>query len=210
MLILRKQSWLIISLIVLIAVIGGLALRSLTRPRAVTVLQSATLYPEPRALQAFTLMDDQGKVFDIARLQGKWSVLFFGYTSCPDVCPTTLTVIKQWLDALPVQLKADTQFIFVTVDPERDNVARMHDYVNYFSSELIGVTGELPAIADMAHDIGVAFNKVPQGDSYTMDHSARLFLLNPKGERYAIFSPSINAQGYDMKTLLADYQLIRQ
>ena len=211
MLIARKQSWLIVVAVVLVAVGAAFLFKPSSNSRAGNspVLQSATLYPEPRALTPFQLLDQDAKAFTNADLMGHWSFVFFGFTQCPDICPTTLAVMANVAKQLPPEFATDTRFVFVTVDPERDTPALLHDYVNWFNFGLVGVTGDVAAITALARDMGVAFSKVAQGDSYVMDHSVRVFLLDGQGRRHALLAPSLGLQGFDAKVVVQDYLAIR-
>jgi protein SCO1/2 len=131
----------------------------------------------------FTLTDQKGATVTEAALQGHPSALFFGYTFCPDVCPTTLADITLWLS----QLGPDADKLkvyFVTVDPERDTQALMAGYLQAFDPRIEGLTGPRPAIDQMLKDYRVYSRKVDgkDGAPYTMDHSASVYLLNDKAE----------------------------
>lgn len=205
----RTRSWLLVAVIVLAALTGAWLLKPLFTPASPLILQSGQLYPEAKELAPFQLLDQNGAPFSNAQLQGKWSFVFFGYTTCPDICPTTLTVFSQFYQQLPAALQADTQMLFVTLDPERDTSAQLQQYLPFFHSALIGVTGDLTGTDALARDLGVAFAKVPQpGGSYLIDHSVRVFLLNPKGERFALFAPTMGV-GFSGSVLRQDYQLVR-
>lgn len=205
----RRQSWIIVAVVVLAAIAGAWFLQPANKPEAVVELKSGQRYPEPKALAGFKLVDQHGKPFTLEQLQGKWSFVFFGYTTCPDICPMTLSEMARLQSMLPNALKNDTRFVFVSVDPERDTVEQLAQYLPFFNADIIGVTGDLDATTAFARQLGVAAVKVPQeGGSYLVDHSVRVFLLNPKGERYALFSPSVGAS-FRADELLADYLTIR-
>src|SRR5258708_21646701 len=102
-----------------------------------------TLFPDPKPLTAFALTDDKNRVFDLASLKGKWSFLFFGFTHCPDVCPTTLAVLARAHDniAKNTVVAADIQFVFISVDPNRDTASKLRHYVDYFDTTFLAVPG---------------------------------------------------------------------
>jgi protein SCO1 len=130
----------------------------------------------------FTLIDQSGKPITEAALQGHPSMVFFGFTDCADVCPTTLFEMKGWLDKLGDDGK-NLQGYFVTVDPERDTPEILGQYVSNVSDRVTGITGKLDDIAAMAKAWNVYFKKVPGTDGdYEMDHTAIVFLLNSKGQ----------------------------
>jgi protein SCO1 len=152
--------------------------------------QGTYVLPTPRQLKPFRLLDDRGEVFDNRRLLGHWTLLYFGYTSCPDICPTTLSAVARAEQALKdsghVDLLGKLQVFLVTVDPERDTAAVLHRYVTAFSPDFIGVTGPTDAVAALATQLNAAFMKVPGTDeSYVIDHTGNLILIDPDGRYYA-------------------------
>lgn len=160
--------------------------------------KQATLLPELRALPPFVLTDQQGERFDNQRLQGKWTLLSFGYTHCPDVCPTTLAILAQ-VDQRLNQAAATLphQIGFVSVDPARDTPERLAEYVAYFDPGFLGVTGSDAALRSFTRPLGILYEKVETKESamdYVMDHSASVVLLDPQGRYRALFSPPHDAE----------------
>lgn len=204
MLMARKQAWVTVLVVTVIAIFGGIIVKIANQPKKELVLETASLYPEARALEAFNAVDQQGQAFDSARLQNKWTLFFFGYTHCPDICPTTLATMASVQKLLPDNMKEAVQFVFVTVDPERDTPQHLNEYLNFFSDRLIALHLEPTALQAFARDLGVAYAKVEQGESYVMDHSVRLFLINPRGQRHAIFSPTVGTQGFSVERVKSD------
>jgi protein SCO1/2 len=129
----------------------------------------------------FQLVDQNGKPFTDKDLLGKPTVMFFGFTYCPDVCPTTLADMSAWLKALGPD--ADRlNVVYVTIDPERDTSERLKSYLSAFDPHIRGLTGTSQAVAQAAHDYNVYYQKVPlQGGDYTMDHSTLIYLMDAKG-----------------------------
>jgi len=150
-------------------------------------LASGTWLPQPKTLADFQLTDNSGQPFSLHNLQGKPTLVFFGFTHCPDVCPTTLVKLAQAIKSAHVP---GLNVVFVTVDPARDTQKLVGLYVHAFDPDFIGLTGEEKTIDAMAHNFGVAVNKVdlPGGD-YTMDLTAAVFLLNTRGQVAGIFTP---------------------
>jgi len=142
----------------------------------------------PRKIGVPELIRGDGELFSLSDLTGHWSLLFYGYTNCPDICPTTLNTIaaaKKQVDDFP-------QVVFVSVDPQRDNAQLVGDYVRYFDRDFIGVTGEEKLLQAMAAQMSVAAMAMPPekpGDAYLVDHSANLMLLNPEGRMVAMLRP---------------------
>lgn len=132
----------------------------------------------------FTLYSSQGK-FSLQQLRGKVVLLYFGYTKCPDVCPTSLSIMSQALNELSGDELKSVQGVFVSVDPERDTYQRLDEYVSYFHPSILGVTGSESEIAEVAKRYGVAYSKVELEASafgYAIDHSSAIYLLTPEGE----------------------------
>lgn len=137
---------------------------------------------------AFSLVDFNGKPFTDRDLLGKPAMVYFGFTYCPEVCPTTLTHMSAWLQALG-PLAADLRAVFVTVDPERDTPAKMKEYLSGFDPRIMGLTGTPAQIAVIARDYKVYYKKVPlAGGSYTMDHSSLVYLMDAKGQLAGLIS----------------------
>ncbi len=171
--------------------------------RAVPQLASGTALPQPRQLPAFSLTDHDGAPFGKAELAGRPSLVFFGFTHCPDVCPMTL--------AQMAQLRRDPalsglRLVFVTVDPERDDTEALRRYVNAFGEGFTGLRGGHDALDPLLQGLGVAHSvhQLP-GGGYTVDHSAALYYLNSRGEWTAAFTPPFDLAllGKDIATLVA-------
>jgi protein SCO1/2 len=130
----------------------------------------------------FTLVNQDGRPVDQSVLKGKWSVVFFGYTFCPDYCPTTLTTLGKAMDDLGPKAR-DAQVVFITVDPGRDTPAAMKSYISsrVFPKNIIGLTGTPAQIAQAAKAYRVYYQKEGTGPDYTMDHSTALYLMDPDG-----------------------------
>ena len=135
----------------------------------------------------FELVDQDGKAVTDRDLKGKPTLVFFGFANCPDVCPTTLFEMSEILRALgPDAEKANA--LFVTVDPERDTPSVMKDYLSSFDPHLRGLTGDPAAVTAMTKAYRVYVKKVPQGDSYTVDHTAIVYLMGKDGRFVAPFN----------------------
>lgn len=155
---------------------------------------NGTEYPEPELAADFTLEEAGGELFRLSDQRGKIVLIFFGFTSCPDVCPTTLSEAGRILEGLGDEAQ-QVRFAFITVDPERDTPERLGQYVARFHPDIVGLTGtpdELQAVYDA---YGIYAQKVPLEDSaaeYTMDHTARVFLVDQDGRlrlSYAFGTP---------------------
>jgi protein SCO1 len=188
-----RTQVILVALVIIVAGLGGglLARRTLHQgelPQA--AMTAGTLLQPPRPLQPFTLIDQDEQPFDAARLRGQWTLLFFGFTNCPDVCPMTLSALaqidKQLVDVSPPDRP---QIVLVSVDPERDTPATLKSYVKFFSPSFLGVTGTSEQIATVtqAFSVPVAINKSADG-AYSVDHSAAIFLVDRDAALRALFS----------------------
>jgi protein SCO1 len=160
-------------------------------PKPPLALASGTILAPARPLADFSLIDNQGRSFGAANLRGHWSLMFFGYTDCPDYCPTTLTMLA----ALEKQLRAaktvaPPQVIFVSVDAKRDTPAQLNQFVPNFDPEFIGLTAaSQPAIEALAKKWGVAVNiQYAANGNYIVDHSTEIFVIDPAGNLAAILT----------------------
>ena len=173
--------------------------------------QQATLLvlSQAREIPDFELLDQDGAAFGLEQLKGKWSLLFFGFTHCPDICPSTLYDLSQ-LDRQLADSGGDSsrhQVLFVSVDPERDTPQRLKDYVGYFSPEFIAVTGEHGAMEPLTRKLGIAYRVEQHEDGaadYSVDHSASILLVNPDGRLHGVFpSPhDVAAMADEMQKLI--------
>jgi protein SCO1 len=180
-----------VTCIALCAAMVGLWLgRELDRPGA-PQLTSGTWLPESRSSGTVSLVDQSGAPFTQARLHGAPSLLYFGFTNCPDVCPTTLAKLAQVERSGVVP---NLRVIFVTVDPTRDRPAVLAPYVRAFDARFIALTGSPRSVHELAARLGVAYERVdlPGGD-YTIDHSAVVFLLDEAGRVVAVFTAPFDA-----------------
>jgi len=157
--------------------------------RYVEIAPNAYVFTEPYPVASFRLLTQDDRPFDNSALKGKWSLLFFGYTHCPDVCPTTLAVFDQIQRALGETGARDVQFVFVTVDPARDTPQHLKKYVASFNPELLGVTGDSAEIARLSQSMGVMYEKVAGGSDqdYFMNHSTAVQVTDPAGRLHGIF-----------------------
>jgi|SRR5690606_3114792 len=153
--------------------------------------QSSGFYlPEPLPLEPFTLVDHEARPFTLDRLEGRWTLLVFGYTHCPDVCPVTLAQVRDTRALLEQQSpRLDVAAVFVSIDPERDTPDRVAAYVAAFDEDLIGVTGTAEAIAAFAGQLRVKYAPTDSSSGgYLVDHSSSVALLTPRAELTALFS----------------------
>ncbi len=164
----------------------------------------ATIFSTARPIPPFELIGHDGAAFTPERLRGHWTLMFFGFTHCPDVCPTTLNTLARssaLLEDLPPGRQPE--IVLISVDPERDTVAKLRDYVPFFDPSFLGVTGSPEEIDALTAALGVAHRKIYRDDGgYTIDHSAAIFLIDRDGNQAALFSPP-----HDAETLARNYRM---
>ncbi len=169
----------------------------------------ATVLPEARELKPFTLRDHDNRPFSLDRLKGHWSFLFFGFTNCPDVCPTTLKVMQSVWQKLPTQPgeAGHPKMFFVSVDPDRDALQTLKEYVGYFEPSFVGVTGALDELDNLTGQLGVLYGydekKNAGANDYIVNHSAQILLIDPQARLRAVISPP-----HDSTTIARNYQVI--
>lgn len=182
---------------VLAAIAVGVGVALYERSHAPLALRAGTALPEPRALPAFAFVDQAGRPFGSAELEGRWSLVFTGFTHCPDLCPTTLAELADLRKQLPAEA---LQIVFVSVDPERDTPERIADYLAHFGRGLRGATGTAAQVEAFTGQLGLAHVRNPgvAGD-YAVDHSAALVLIDPEARVAGYFTPP-----HDARALAAD------
>ena len=161
-------------------------------PRIMSVAETRAnglfLFDTPRALGDFFLVDHNAEPFTQSALMGHWTLVFFGFTHCPDICPTTMAELAELKAQLADTEAQGARVAMVSVDPARDTPERLADYVTYFHPDFLGVTGEFADILSFAQRLNAPFRKVsePEG-AYQMEHSANVMLINPRGDYHGFF-----------------------
>ena len=158
-------------------------------------LATGTYLAAARAVPDFSLIDQRGAPFGPRNLDGRWSLMFFGYTNCPDFCPTTLATLAVMEKNLRAERAIQPQVVFISVDAQRDTPQQLAKYVPYFDPTFIGVTAsDQPTIEALARKLGVAVALVPSpGGGYTVDHSGAIFVVDPAGKIAAILTGPFTA-----------------
>jgi protein SCO1/2 len=147
--------------------------------------------PLPKSVQItpFSLYDQDGETITVDTFKGHWSLAFFGYTYCPDVCPTTLAEINQ---AAKQITKEDLQVVLISVDPERDTPKQLKSYIEYFNPKFQAWSGEKSQLEAIGRQLHIFFQKSGEGEYYLMDHSSQVVLINPQGEYQGYFTSPLN------------------
>lgn len=182
-------------IVALVALVTGLFIYTSVSNKNEALLhpEYALYYQQTREIKPFEMTDHQGQVFNKQSFIGKWSWLFFGYTSCPDVCPTTLQELNFSFDELQA-ISPINQVLLVTVDPSRDSQEKLAQYINYFHKDFIALRAGHEVLFPFARNLGLMYAitddaETKAKDSYLVDHSASIVLVNPQGKIAAIFKP---------------------
>lgn len=168
----------------------------------------AVMYENPVPLSSFSLVDQYGEPFEASRLKDAWTLFFFGFTHCPDICPLTLTELSQFYRALEQSGQyQDTQVVMVSVDPQRDTAEELADYMGSFHPDFIGLNGDFGEISKLAKELYIAHSTPPgiasadphaahtssagTGEDYVIEHSGNILVINPEGLYQGFFDTAI-------------------
>lgn len=169
-----------------------------------------TVLPDARELKDFNLADHDKQPFTPEQLKGHWSFMFFGFTNCPDICPTALKVMQGVWNNLPTKQgeNGHPKLFFITVDPDRDKPEILKQYVKYFHPEFNAVAGKLDELDKLTNQIGILYGYDEKDDEkdieYTVNHSAQIILVDPRGRMRAVISPP-----HDPDTISSNFQKVR-
>lgn len=187
-------------LVALVAVILGITVNKVLNGRsegnpAELIDAGIILLPQSRTVPSLEMTDEKGQTVAVDELTGKWSLLFFGYTFCPDICPTTLAQLRQVKSELPKEAVDRLQVILVSVDPNRDTPTQLQQYLGYFDKDFRGLTGSLDNLQKLANAVSIPF--IPADTSkpnYTVDHSGNLAVIGPDGKQRGFIRAPFNNQ----------------
>lgn len=185
-------------LIAIVAVILGLTVNQVLSNRGqgdptAMIDAGIILLPASRSIPDVKLTNQDGQEVSIAELKGKWTMLFFGYTFCPDICPTTLAQLRQIKNDLPKDVAGRLQIVLVSVDPNRDTPQQLKQYLGYFDASFLGLTAPVEVIGKLANAVSIPF--IPADTSkpnYTVDHSGNMALLGPDGTQRGFIRSPLN------------------
>jgi protein SCO1/2 len=181
-----RQKLFVIVLVLTVGLAGGSMIFGALQRQGASRSDPAllgTLWPEPRLLKGFLLMDHLGKEFGPDQLKGQWNLVFFGYTSCPDICPTTMSVLRQVQVQLGEQGRRAPRVWMVSVDPERDDPDKLGAYVSFFGDNMMGVTGTAEQTEILMRQMGAMFERGTPNDQgyYDIAHTSSVFVVDPRG-----------------------------
>ncbi len=181
-----------IAIVALLALIGGFSISWVISSNKPIELEAGLWFGEQaRALPEFELVDHNGQVLNRTSLTGKWSLMFFGYTHCPDICPASLQTMSDMVQAIEdPDVAAALRVYFISVDPDRDNAEVLASYVTYFNPDFTGATAIMEKLDPLTRSLGIAHdirNKVEGNPGYDVDHSSAIVLINPNAEFAGLF-----------------------
>ncbi len=194
----KKNQIVILIIFALIAASAGIWLGQQTTGSSQTHLKPASIqgaiYPEAKVISDFSLIDQQSRQITKDSFLNHWSLIFVGYTHCPDICPTTMSVMNQVSEFMQEQQIQPPDIVFLSIDPARDTPDTLNSYVAYFNKDFIGLTGSVDAVSQLSKELNAVFRKAPgtsgqiTNDDYLMDHSSALMLVNPEGNLQSILT----------------------
>jgi protein SCO1/2 len=201
-------------LLVIAVIVSGFVYR-IQQPRIMTESEMRAnglfVFDTPRDPGAFSLVDHRGEEFTERNLEGDWTLLFFGFTYCPDVCPTTMAFLSQLSESLEGTEAETTEVVMLSVDPARDTVEQLASYVPYFDPDFTGLTGDFPEVLSVARRFNSPFRKVTSDDGdYQVDHSANVILINPRGDFHGFFRAPLDLAKMKVTLRSAQYLWSRQ
>jgi len=170
--------------------------------------ETLLIYPKKNPIVDFVLTDHTQAQFTNNEFKNYWNLIFIGYTNCPDVCPNTLNQMVQLYNSMELSVQQKYQFIFLTVDPERDTPEHLDKYLDYFHDSFIGLSGNKEVLDPIVKSLGgiYSLNK-EEGEFYTVDHSSRIFIVGPAADRYGIIESGA-LKSKDKSQLLNDLSLL--
>ena len=171
-------------------------------------LLTGKILTRPMELDNFELIDQNNQTFNSESLKGNWTILFFGYTNCPDVCPTTIYKLAEVKNDVNQNLPSKNfNTILVTLDPDRDTPERLDEYIGYFDESMLGVTGTYENIQSFSSNLSVFYQRINKDGGYDFNHTASIFVFNQDGSLFATMSPatSVSELRDDFYTILNNF-----
>ena len=188
----KGVRWTIAGVLLFMTVVVTSFVHRVGEPRIMSLAETRAnglfLFDTPRDPGEFSLIDHHGSPFTREDLIDQWTLIFFGFTHCPDICPTTMAELAELKAQLVGTEASDARVVMLSVDPARDTPERLAQYVPYFHADFIGVTGDFTDILSFAQRLNAPFRKVSEPDgAYQMEHSANVMLMNPRGDYHGFF-----------------------
>jgi protein SCO1 len=185
-----KKNLIIIGFIVAIG-LGIFSALLILKPAPIELEEATWFGDQVKPLPAFELTDHNGKPFNPQTLKGKWQLMFFGYTNCPDICPDTLQMLANMMKLIKDDsVKQQLQITFISIDPDRDDLAKLKAYVTYFNPSFMSARGNIEEVNKLTEVLGIMhyISKSKDGSRYEVAHSGVITLTNPQAEFTAVFA----------------------
>ena len=171
-------------------------------------LLTGNILSRPMELDNFELIDQNSQTFNSESLKGNWTILFFGYTNCPDLCPTTIYKLAEVKNDVNQNLPSKNfNTVLVTLDPDRDTPERLDEYIGYFDESMLGVTGTYKNIQSFSSNLSVFYQRINKDGGYDFNHTASIFVFNQDGSLFATMRPatSVSELRDDFYTILNNF-----
>src|SRR5690554_5327056 len=186
----------VIATVAVIALVVGATVNKVLRPAPLSEAQlteaGVYLFDAPRPVPDVRLTSDRGEGWGRTDLEGQWNLLFFGYTFCPDICPTTMAELRQLSLNLPEEERQHLQVTMISVDPHRDTPEQMNSYLEFFDAGFAGATGDPAELARLAQGLSVAYIEPDTSeDNYLVDHSGQVIMIDPQGRYVGFIRPPL-------------------
>ena len=187
----RRPFVIVAALLVIGLTINWYYRTTINQQASIPDVRTGIVWPEPRPLSGFELSDHRGAVFGRDELLGRWTLMFFGYASCPDICPATMVILRGVTEELAKSGTELPRVVLVSVDPERDDAETLGQYVTYFDKDFLGARGDDAQLLSLASQVGAMYEREPpdENGNYEVVHSASIFLVDPQARLLAVFSP---------------------
>ena len=191
-----KILYIVYTSILIIAFLFGILISKTSTTSLNGPHMEGILWPNPPMIKPLQLNNQHGEKFTLENFKNTWSLVFFGFANCPDICPMSLQAMTKAAKALRAETSSDfaLQTVFISVDPERDTLANLTKYASYFSKDLIAVTGTPDELKAVARSFNTLFMKIDQvGGDYTIEHSSGIFFIAPSGHMASVLTPPHNS-----------------
>ncbi|MFT7560247.1 MAG: protein SCO1/2 [Flavobacteriales bacterium] len=195
----KKNIWRTVTgLLLFILIVLALFINKFLAPRILSNdelhASGVIIFDKPRIIPEFNLIGSADGTANLQDLNGVWTLAFFGFTQCPDICPETLSTLAKAYEGLDDDVKSKVQILFVTLDPARDTPELVQQYINYYLDDGVAFTGSFLEILKFSRNLNIAFSKVAVSDSYTIDHSSQIAIINPHGHYHGFIKAPHNRE----------------
>jgi protein SCO1/2 len=189
------SNFVVIIALASIGIVIGIYTETYYQRTSTNEYMEGVFWPNPKKISEFQMVDHSSNAFSLEQLKGQWTFIFFGYTNCPDVCPTTMAVLNEVYKLInDADDPIETQIIFVTIDPDRDSIDKLAGYIGHFNSKFIALGGTHEQLDSLTSQIGISYlnESAAEDGSYLVSHTSSIFLMDPNVQLISIFSQPFN------------------